>query len=301
MSVAELLVDVMGPVVLVVGVGWVAGRLLDFDVQTLSRLAFWVLGGPFVLDVFADADLDRSVVFRLVMAAWVAMAAAVAVTGLAGRGLDLGRSRVSAAAMSSAYGNVGNAGLAISAFAFGDEAIPIAAVLMIAINVPGMILGIGLATSREGGVAIGVRRALTAPMSIAAVIAIVMNVADWSFPTTIDRSVGLLGSALIPVMLLTLGMQLAQSTSLRPDVDLGLVSVAKLAVVPLVAAGIGRLLDLDGDAFGVLVIQSAMPPAVFCAVVALEFDLEPERVTRTVLGTTLLALLTLPVVLLAVT
>ena len=138
-------------------------------------------------------------------------------------------------------------------------------------------------------------------MTIAAGLAVVMNVADWSFPTLVDRSVGLLGGALIPVMLLTLGMQLAQSTSLRPDVDLGIVTVAKLAVVPLVAAALGSVVGLDGDDFGVLVIQSAMPPAVFCAVVALEFDMEPERVTRTVLGTTLLALVTLPFVLVAVT
>lgn len=300
MSVAELLVDVMGPVVLVVAVGWLAGRRLEFDVQALSRLSFWILGGAFVLDVFADAELDSSVVFRLVGAAWVAMLTAVVVTTLVGRRLGLGRSRTSAMAMGSAYGNVGNAGLAISAFAFGQSAIPLAAVLMIAINVPGMILGIGLATSRTGGIGEGVRRALTAPMSLAAVVAIVMNVTDWSFPTVVDRSVGLLGGALIPVMLLTLGMQLAQSASLRPDVDLGIVAVAKLALVPLVAAGMGALVGLDGDAFGVLVIQSAMPPAVFCAVVAMEFDLEPERVTRTVLGTTLLALVTLPFVLVAV-
>jgi predicted permease len=291
----------MGPVVLVVGVGWLAGRFLDFDVQTLSRLAFWVLGGAFVLDVFADAELDRSVVFRLIGAALGAMAVAVAVAVIAARRIGLDRSRTSAVAMSSAYGNVGNAGLAISAFAFGEDAIPIAAVLMIAINVPGMVLGIGLATSRHGGALEGVRRALTAPMTLAATLAVVMNAADWSFPTVVDRSVGLLGGALIPVMLLTLGMQLAQSSSLRPDLDLGLVGVVKLALVPVVAAGLGLLLDLEGDAFGVLVIQSAMPPAVFCAVVALEFDLEPERVTRTVLGTTLLALLTLPFVLVAVT
>ena len=97
MSVAELLVDVMGPVVLVVGVGWIAGRRLDFDVQTLSRLAFWILGGAFVLDVFADAELDRSVVFRLIGAAWGAMAVAVVVTALVGWRLDLGRSRTSVA------------------------------------------------------------------------------------------------------------------------------------------------------------------------------------------------------------
>lgn len=301
MSVIELLVDVMGPVVAIVAVGWLARRRLEFDVATLSRLAFWVLGGAFVLDVFADANLDRTVVVKLVGAALVSMTVAAILAGAAGRTFDLGRSRSSAAAMSSAYGNVGNAGLAISAFAFGESAIPFAAVLMIAINVPGMILGISLATSRDRGFGYGVVRALSAPMSLAAGVAILMNVFDWSFPLPIERSISLLGDALIPVMLLTLGMQLATSTSLRPDIDLGIVSVIKLAVVPLVAAGLGKAFGLEGDAFGVLVIQSAMPPAVFCAVVAMEFDLEPQRVSRIVLGTTLISLITLPFVLVAVT
>ena len=102
-------------------------------------------------------------------------------------------------------------------------------------------------------------------------------------------------------MLLTLGLQLAGDFSFSASADLALVAFAKLIAVPLVAAGIGVLLGLEGQTLGVLVIQSSMPPAVFTAVVALEFDLEPERVTGIVLGTTLLALLTIPAALVAVT
>jgi len=65
MSVVELLINVMGPVVLLIALGWFAGTRMDFDVATLSRLAFWVLGPMFVLDVFADAELERSTVVRL--------------------------------------------------------------------------------------------------------------------------------------------------------------------------------------------------------------------------------------------
>ena len=144
-------------------------------------------------------------------------------------------------------------------------------------------------------------RALSAPMTIAAGVAVVMNLASVEFPTAIDRSIGVLGAALIPLMLVTLGVQMAGDIRPTLEMDLGIVSLAKLAVVPLTAALVGNLLGLAGDDLGVLVIQSSMPPAVFCAVVALEFDMEPERTTRTVLGTTLVALLTIPVVLLAVT
>ncbi len=55
---------------------------------------------------------------------------------------------------------------------------------------------------------------------------------------------------------------------------------------------------MTGDHLGVVAIQSAMPPAVFCLVVANEYDFEPERVTANVVAVTLVSLLTLPVVLL---
>lgn len=291
----------MGPVVLIVGLGWIAGNKLTFDVSTLSRMAFYVLGPAFVLDVFADAELDGAVVVRLVIAAWVAMI----VGGLLAFGLakvaGVSPSRRGSAIMSSAYGNVGNAGLAISAFALGDDAIPIAAVLMIVINITGICLGVTLASAQEGGMGSALMRAFSAPMTIAAGVAVVMNLLSVDFPTAIDRSIGIAGAALIPVMLVTLGIQMAGDVSPRPEVDLGIVTAAKLVVVPLAAALVGRLLGLEGDAFGVLVIQSSMPPAVFCAVVALEFDMEPDRTTRTVLGATLVALLTIPVALVAVT
>lgn len=301
MGVFELLINVMGPVVLIVGLGWFAGTRLTFDVGTLSRMAFYVIGPAFVLDVFADAELDGDVVFRLVIAAWAAMLVGGLVAWALSGATGIGPSRRGSAVMSSAYGNVGNAGLAISAFALGDEAIPIAAVLMIVINITGICLGVTLASAQSAGIGSAVGRALSAPMTIAAGVAVVMNLASLEFPTAIDRSISVMGGALIPLMLLTLGVQMAGDIRPKLEVDLGIVSGAKLVAVPVAAALVGMLLGLDGNDLGVLVIQSSMPPAVFCAVVALEFDMEPERTTQTVLGTTLLALITLPVVLLAVT
>ena len=291
----------MGPVVLIVALGWFAGAKLSFDVSTLSRLAFYVLGPAFVLDVFADAELDGSVVLRLTVAAWAAMLVGGLLALALSRAAKLNNARRGSAIMSSAYGNVGNAGLAISAFALGDDAIPIAAVLMIVINITGIVLGVILASAQEGGIGSAFIRGFSAPMTIAAGVAVVTNLASFEFPTAIERSIEISGSALIPVMLITLGIQMAGDVTPRPEVDLGIVVAAKLVVVPLIAALVGSLLGLEGDAFGVLVIQSSMPPAVFCAVVALEFDMEPDRTTRTVLGTTLIALLTIPIALVAVT
>ncbi len=300
MVVVELLVNVMGPVVLMVVLGWLAGSRMEFDVPTLSRLAFWVLGPIFVLDVFANAELDTSTVVKLTVGGLAAMAIGGVVTYGLARSLNVTPSRTKAAAMTSTYGNVGNAGLAICAFAFGDDAVPAAAVLMIVVNTTGIFTGVALASAQTSGIGSAMRRSLFTPMTIAAVIAMALNVASWEFPLALDRAISIAGGALIPLMLITLGLQLAGNFKLEVNTDLGIVIGVKLILVPLAAAGVGYLIGLRNQDLGVLVIQSCMPPAVFTAVVALEFDLEPERVTRTVLSATLIALMTIPAALLIV-
>lgn len=301
MSVFSVLFDVLGPVVLLVAIGAAFGKRLDIDVGSLNRLAYWVLGPAFVFDILSNAEIARDVVVRLVLAGLAGMAAAalVAVVVLRLRGEPY--SVTAAAAMTAAYGNVGNAGLAISIFALGDQAIAAASVMMLTINITGIVLGIGLASARQQSPLAALARAFTAPMSIAGAIAVGANLLGWAPPLLVERGVGLLSSALIPVMLFGLGMQLITSGRPTLSFDLGISTIGKLIVAPLAAGLAAATLGLSGDNLDVVVIQSAMPPAVFCVVVALEHDLEPNRVTTAVVTMTVLSILTLPVVLALVT
>ncbi|MEL6985449.1 MAG: AEC family transporter, partial [Actinomycetota bacterium] len=133
MSLASVLLNVLGPVAVLVMLGAVLGPRLEIDSGSLSRIAYWVFGPAFVFSLLAEADLERSVVTGLVVAALAGMAAAVVVVGgwalTTGAGYETG----AAMAMTSMWGNVGNAGLAIVAFALGDDALPVAGVLMVTI------------------------------------------------------------------------------------------------------------------------------------------------------------------------
>jgi len=168
---------------------------------------------------------------------------------------------------------------------------------MLTINITGIVLGIGLASARKQSPLAALARAFSAPMSIAGAIAIGANLLGSAPPLLVERGVGLLSNALIPVMLFGLGMQLVASGRPTLSFDLGVSSIAKLIVAPVAAGLAAAALGLAGDNLGVVVIQSAMPPAVFCVVVALEHDLEPKQVTTAVVTMTVLSLLTLPVVL----
>ena len=300
MSLANVLFDVLGPVAVLVVLGAVLGPRLEIDSGSLSRLAFWVFGPAFVFGLLAEADLEGSVVIGLVVSALAGMAAALIVavgwSTLTGAGYEAG----AAVAMTSAWGNVGNAGLAIVAFALGDDALPVAGVLMVTINLTSVILSVGLAQARTAPIGSAVLRGVRAPMTVAGGVALAVNLADIDVPLLADRSIGLLAQALIPVMLFGLGLQLVASGRPRWSAELGVVALAKLAIAPLAAALAAWTMGLEGDARAAVIIQSAMPPAVFCAVVATENDLLPDRVTAAVVLTTILSAVTLPLVLLAV-
>ena len=295
---ANVIFDVLAPVAILVGLGAALGPRLHIDVGGLSRLAYNVFGPAFIFAVLAGADLERGVVARLVLAGLAGMASAVALAVLWSRITGAGYELTAATAITSSYGNVGNAGLAIVAFSLGDQALPVAGVLMLTINLTGLVLSVGLAEARSRSPLPALGRALATPMAIAGAISLLVNLSGVDLPVVVDRSIGLLADALIPVMLLTLGMQLAKSGRPTWSNDLGVVLVAKLALAPLVAGLAASALSLGGDFLDAVVIQSAMPPAVFAAVIAIESDLAPDRVTAAVVLTTLLSALTLPVVLL---
>jgi len=185
-------------------------------------------------------------------------------------------------------------------FALGESALEVAAVLMVTINMTGMVLGVALAQARSASPVTALVRGLTAPMTLAAGAALAVNALNLDVPLLAGRSIGLLSDALIPVMLFTLGLQLVKSGRPSWSNDLGVALVAKLAVAPVVAGLVAAALSLDGNNLDAVVIQSAMPPAVFCAVVAIENDLVPDRVTASVVLTTMASVLTLPIVLLLV-
>ncbi len=291
----EIFVDILGPVLVLVAIGVGTGRWLGLHPEPFAKLAFWVLGPAFMFDALATAGLPSNVLIE------VAAASALA---LAGSGLfallvsaRLPPDRRAAVVTTTTYGNTGNFGLAIVTFTFGDAAIPFAAVALVVVNTLGLIIGIA---SSNGGRA-GILTAVTRPMTLVIVPALVVNGLDATLPPIVDRPIGLLADALIPVMLITLGIQLQQIGLPTLGSDVARSLSGKLLVQPLLAIPIVGLIGLSDIAAGAVVLQAAMPAAVFTTVLALEQRTRPDETATIVMAGTLASLLTLPWFILYVT
>ena len=119
------------------------------------------------------------------------------------------------------------------------------------------------------------------------VIARLLNPAITSFLTS------LLGGFAIPLMLITLGVSLAdlKVTEWKHSLLFSLIRVIGGFGLGLLVA---HLFGLEGVERGVLILQSSMPVAVFNYLLALRYQREPGEVAGMVVLSTVLSFILLP-------
>ena len=291
-----VLLEILIPVFAVVAIGYLAARTLGAKPQTLATLAYWVLGPAFIFSVLSTANLDAGSVVKIVGATLMTIIFVGGVATGAARLFGADPSFSAATVLTSIHGNVGNFGLAICAFAFGEQYLPIAGIVMVTVNTVGIITGVGLATARESAPWKAVGAGLASPIALAVIPALAVNLLNIELPLWLDRPIELIAAALIPMMLLTLGIQMAAMPRRMPVGLVFVPIVIKLVVAPVVALGAVTIVGLSGIDSKIVILQAAMPAAVFTSLIALEHDLEPDFVTSVVLVGTLVSALTLPVV-----
>ncbi|HSD20617.1 MAG TPA: AEC family transporter [Anaeromyxobacter sp.] len=293
----SVFLDVVAPVFAIVALGWALGPRLALEARTVSRAAYYVFVPAFTFDVIARSAVPLGDAARMVTFAVVAHAAFALVGFGVARALRRSREVTAAYVMLAVFGNVGNFGLALVQFRFGEGALAPATIYYIAILVTSFVICVGAAAWVRGGHLSAVGSVLRTPALWVVPPAMLVAGGLVALPLSVSRSVGLLGGAMIPTMLLALGLQLAEAGRLRVTPDVVAVTVLRLVAAPLVAAAIVgsfRLGDLE-RATGIL--QSGTPAAILVAIIAVEHDIAPPFVTTAVIFSTICSLPTLTVLL----
>ncbi|AFZ67858.1 AEC family transporter [Deinococcus peraridilitoris] len=298
----SIFLNTVVPVFVLVLMGVLAGPRLGLDARTLSRVAYYLLIPAYVFDVLARAELPLAQVTRMGLhAAVVHLLCAILGYGLA-RLLRRPPNVAAAYALVAVFGNVGNFGLPIVQFDLGPGAQGAGTVYFLAILTVSFVVGVAVASAPRGvSGPLAVRRAVMAVVKTPALLAIppavLVNALNLEVPLAAQRAVGLLGSAMIPIMLLALGVQLASSAWPRLTLDVVYASGVRLLAGPLLALLLAAPFGVTGLERSVGVLQSAMPAAVLASIIAIEYELLPQFVTACVLFSTLASLLTLTAVL----
>ena len=293
----SVFLDVVAPVFAIVALGWAVGGRLGLEARTLSRVAYYVFVPAFTFDVIGRSDVPLARAGRMAAFAVVTTLAFGAVAFLLARALRRTREVAAAWVMLSVFGNVGNFGLALVTFRLGDAALVPATIYFVAILLTSFVVCVGVAAWTRGGGLAAVGSVFTTPAIVVAVPALAVSAWHLHVPLMLQRTVGLLGGAMIPTMLFALGVQLAETKALRPDRDMVLVSALRLVGAPALAWLLAALFGLSGLERASGILQAGMPAAILVAIIATEYDIVPGFVTTAVLVSTLASLPTLTLLL----
>jgi predicted permease len=281
--------SIIAPVFLIAAAGYLWARAkMPFDSGMVSALVLNIGAPCLLLSQLLARPIDVAAMTQIAVACMLVMAltAAAAALLLRVRGLSL-----RAYLPPLIFPNTGNMGMPLCLFAFGDVGLSLALAYFAVTALLQFSIGVGIASGR-----FNLRTVLANPVLWAMAFAVLLTVAEAKPPVWVMDTLTTLGGFAIPLMLMSLGTSLATLSVKGLGLAFGF-SIFRIAGGFAAALVVVVALKLEGPARGAVLIQSAMPTAVFNYLFAAQYDNKPEDVAGIVLLSTLLSFATLPLLL----
>ena len=261
-----------------------------YDSDFVSRLVLNIGAPALILSTLSQVDIDPSL-FADIAIACVLVSVILAILGFVIPGL-LGDD-VRTYLPSFVFPNVGNMGLPVCMFAFGEQGLALALIFFMVLSVAHFPVGILMAGGREAGGLMGI---IKMPILYAIALAVLLMMSGAVLPDFLNNAVSLIGAMTIPLMLITLGVSLY---SLKVSGWGKALLYSLIRILGGLSAGLLVVwwLDIEGVARSVVLIQSSMPVAVFNYLFAVRFDRQPDAVAGLVVVSTILSFVSLPLLL----
>lgn len=284
------LVPILAPVFIVtlIGYGW-ARLSIPFQREFLTGLVMQIGVPCLILNGVVQLEADASQFLAMIGYALIALTTCTIIGALLLRPLG---QPLRSYLPPIAFGNAGNLGLPLCLFAFGQQGLGLAIGFYLVGSVAQFIAG-PLFQGREPMW----RTLLTTPVNYAAIAGVLLLSTGTTLPLWLANTVELLAGVAIPLMMLALGHSLGSFRVQRLPLAAGL-AVARLGLGLAVGFAITLAFGLTGIERGVVLVQSAMPVAVFSYLLAARYDRHPEDIAGAIVLSTLMAFVGLPALLL---
>ena len=289
MNLVLTVFNITAPVFILASIGFFWVRLgFEYPVSFVTRLAMTFAVPALIFGALMQSQVTPS---ALASVATAAIAAYALITVAACALVRLGKLDAATFIPPLMIGNTGNLGLPLAFFAFGDLGLDYAVVIFAVSSIFAFTLGIWLVSGRGRLLSV-----LKEPTVIATLLGALFLWRGWETPIALTNAIELVGQLAIPLMLITLGVAVSKLRPQAMTISTGLV-LAKLALGLCCGWVISHAFGLDPVASAVLVLQLSMPVAVTSYLLAQKYGADAAAVAGLVVVSTLLSLITIPLVL----
>ena len=189
--------------------------------------------------------------------------------------------------------NTGNMGIPICLFAYGELGMGIAAAISSLVVLLHFTLNIFLAKR-----AFDFQTIFKSPAFYAIIITVLFLYFEQPVPQFVMNTVMLLAYGMIVMILMSLGIALTQMKVFSFK-DAVITSTGRVILGPIVGFILIKIFSLSGVSAGVVLIQSSMPSAILCYLVASMYSPKEivDNISSTIVVSTVMSLVTIPITL----
>jgi len=296
------------PILLMAGIGWIARLFFKFPDNAelvLTRYVVYISAPASLIVAIADSKLEDLLNPKLVLATILAYAVAF-----------LGVLLLHRLALARSLGDSAFAGFAVSKFnliiiglplivsAVGTKGTPslvINGFISYLLLAPLVLFLHGISRDRDAAdagpiraVLNGLKVTMTNPLIIGSLFGLLLLLLGVKIPATLDTPLKMIGASVVPVGLIAVGLSIREIKPADWGLEIWLMSLTKVLVVSMVAAGIALFLDLDPDSAVSLVLLFCVPSVVVAYALAKEVDAYAKESGEIVVLTTILGAFGIP-------
>jgi predicted permease len=285
------------PLFVLIGIGFLADRLLKPDITTLSRLNFYILLPAALFMLVYETDLQVDEILRIgaftLVHTVVLFVLAVVVFSFG----TLAEQRPTLV-LGTVFSNFGNYGIPMMLVAFGQQGVSVITMVLAAQVILVFTVGVVLFGAGQDGFRQSLSRLIRYPTLYAIALGFALRILHVTLPPPIQVPFDQLVVGFIVMALVTLGAQLSRSQVAGDTGPVAVVTLIRLIVSPLAAAALTLAFSFEPEMSRILIVATGVPVAINTYILALEFDRDPALASRMIFWTTLISAVSIPALLL---
>ena len=288
---AFIFLKIIVPIFVLIGVGFVAQKTLKMDARTFSRMTLYIFVPAVMFIKMYSAKVDLEFFATIILFITVIQIGMFVIGEITARSLGYSRSKRKAFSNALTFFNSGNYGLPLADLVFKSSPIAasVQAFVMILQNTTGNTIGVFQASSANSSATKALRHVFSMPSLYVLFLVLVFNYFSIPIPEPVLVPMKYLADAFIAIALITLGVQLAEIEFSYKITDVLLPCFIRLILSPCLGYLLTLIMGIQGELAQALIIGVSTPTAINTAILAKEFNNEPDYAAKIVFYSTLLS------------
>ena len=281
------LFPIIVPTVLIVFLGYIWNRIgNNVEQSEITNIITWVGAPCLIFNTLIKLKSSIYVVQDIIIAAILMISIMFICSYVI---LKLIKFPIRALVNPMTFSNSGNLGMTISLFAFGSLGLELAVIYFMITSLLHFTVGQSIWSGKWS-----LKTLLKTPVLLAVISGLFINFSDIELPKTLTNTTSILAGITIPLLLFTMGISI-NKIQFKIEPKIIILIIIRIIIASSLAYTICIMLDINGIAKNIILLQGVLPAPIFTYLFASKFNVNPHIVANYLMASTFISLFTITI------